>query len=98
MALEKKVVIKNPSGLHARPASLFVQIANKYDCDITVRKGKQKVNGKSIMGIMMLAAEKGSKVIIAAEGDDAKDALIELEKLLLSETLEEFDEKKKKTS
>ena len=93
--IEKKVLIKNKSGLHARPAALFVQIANKYDCDIMVRKGKQKVNGKSIMGIMMLAAEKGSKITIAALGDDAHNAVEELAQLLLSETLEEFDEKKK---
>ena len=96
MTVEKKVTIKNKSGLHARPASLFVQIANKYDSDISVKKGKQKVNGKSIMGIMMLAAEMGSKIAIEADGDDAREAVDELERLLLSETLEDFDEKTKK--
>ena len=96
MTAEKKVIIKNKSGLHARPASVFVQIANKYDCDIIVRKGSQKVNGKSIMGIMMLAAEKGSKIIISASGDGAEKAVKELEELLLSETLEAFDGKIKK--
>jgi len=96
MTVEKKVVIKNKSGLHARPASLFVQIANKYDCDITVRKGRQKVNGKSIMGILMLAAEKGTVIVITAEGEGAKAAVHELEKLLLSETIEVYGEKKKK--
>ena len=95
-AVEKKVTIKNKSGLHARPASVFVQIANKYDCDVTVRKGKQKVNGKSIMGIMMLAAEKGSKIVLAAEGADAEEAIEELERLLLSESMENFDETAKK--
>lgn len=95
MKIEKKLVIRNKSGLHARPASLFVQIANKYDCDIAVRKGKQKVNGKSIMGIMMLAAEKGSVLVVIAEGSDAKEAVKELEELLLSETVEEFNEKKR---
>ena len=95
MIIEKEIVIKNKSGLHARPAALFVQIANKYDCDISVRKGKQKVNGKSIMGIMMLAAEKGSKISIVAEGDDAKNATKELENLLLSDTIEELEGKKK---
>lgn len=94
--VEKKMVIKNKSGLHARPASLFVQIANKYDCEISVRKGKEKVNGKSIMGIMMLAAEKGSKITIIAKGSDANQAVLELERLLLSETIEEFDGKKEK--
>lgn len=94
MIIERDIVIKNKSGLHARPAALFVQIANKYDCDISVRKGQKKVNGKSIMGIMMLAAEKGSKVRIIAEGGDAEDAVRELENLLLSETIEEAGEKK----
>jgi phosphocarrier protein HPr len=95
MRAEKKVTINNKSGLHARPAALFVQIANKYDSDISVRKGKQKVNGKSIMGIMMLAAEKGSRITIIAEGPDAADAASELESLLISETIEDFDDKKK---
>ena len=94
MTIQKKVTVKNKSGLHARPAALFVQIANKYDCEIIVQKGKQKVNGKSIMGIMMLAAEKGSDVFIVATGDDAKYAVEELEKLLLSETIEEYDGKR----
>lgn len=94
MTVEKKIVIKNKSGLHARPAALFVQIANKYDSDISVRKGRQKVNGKSIMGIMMLAAEKGSRITIVAEGDDAKEAVRELEAILLSETIEDYDGKK----
>ncbi len=93
---EKKVTIKNKSGLHARPAALFVQIANKYDSEINVRKGRQTVNGKSIMGIMILAAERGSKVTLVAKGSDAREALKELEGLLLSETIEDFDGKKKK--
>ncbi len=96
MTVKKKVVIQNKSGLHARPAALFVQIANKYDCEINVKKGKQKVNGKSIMGIMMLAAEKGSRITIMARGSDATEAVRELEGLLLSETIEAYDEKKKK--
>ena len=93
MIVEKKITIKNESGLHARPAALFVQIANKYDCEINVKKGRQKVNGKSIMGIMMLAAEKGSKISIIADGADAEEATKELESLLLSETIEGIDEK-----
>ncbi|MGB2705476.1 MAG: HPr family phosphocarrier protein [Candidatus Omnitrophota bacterium] len=96
MSVEKRIIIKNKSGLHARPASLFVQIANKYDCEISIRKGKRRVNGKSIMGIMMLAAEKGTRIAIAAEGEGATEAVRELEELLLSETIEAYDEKKKK--
>jgi phosphocarrier protein len=93
MTIKKELIIKNKSGLHARPAAIFVQIANKYDCEIAIRKGKQKINGKSIMGIMMLAAEAGSKITIIAAGDDAQEAVRELEKLLLSETLEGFNGK-----
>jgi len=72
-----------------------VQIANKYDCDITVKKGKQRVNGKSIMGIMMLAAEKGSKISIIANGDDAEEAVNELLGLIESESIEDFNAKRK---
>lgn len=85
MLIEKSIVIKNRQGLHARPAALFVQIANKFDSEITVSKGKQKVNGKSIMGIMMLEAGKGAKVTLTIVGDDAEQAIKELESLLLSD-------------
>ena len=90
MIVEKVVIIKNKQGLHARPAALFVQIANKYSSDITIGKGKQKVNGKSIMGIMTLAAGAGSKITIIADGDDADKAITELEKLLLISDMDKF--------
>jgi phosphotransferase system HPr (HPr) family protein len=93
---EKKVIIKNKSGLHARPAAMFVQIANKFDSDITVTKGKQKVNGKSIMGILMLGASKGATVIINADGSDAEDAVRELSELLLTDADYGFGGKLKK--
>lgn len=83
MMEKREVIIKNKTGLHARPAAVFVQIANKYDSEISITKDNQKVNGKSIMGILMLAAEKGAKVIITAEGDDAKEAIEELSGMLL---------------
>ena len=89
MVIEKSIVIKNKQGLHARPAALFVQIANKFNSEITITKGRHKVNGKSIMGIMMLEAGSGSKVTIVADGDDAEQAVKELENLLLSE-IEDF--------
>lgn len=89
MTAERIVIIKNKQGLHARPAALFVQTANKFDCDITISKGRIKVNGKSIMGIMMLEAGKGSKVTITAKGEKAEEAVKELEGLLLSD-IEEF--------
>lgn len=82
--IEKKVTIKNRSGLHARPAAMFVQIANKYECSIIVKKGELEVNGKSIMGILMLEAGKGARVLIKADGADAEKALAELEFLLLN--------------
>ena len=90
MTIERSITIKNKQGLHARPAALFVQIANKFNCDITLQKGKQKINGKSIMGIMMLEAGAGSKIIITAAGDDAEEAMRELEGLLLSDDIEDF--------
>lgn len=95
MLVEKKITIKNKSGLHARPAALFVQIANKFDSDIVVTKGKQKVNGKSIMGILMLGAGRGQTVIIAADGDDSEQAVEELSQLLLSDTDYELGGKRK---
>jgi len=83
--IRKKVCVKNKQGLHARPAALFVQIANKFDSKITVKGNKEEVNGKSIMGILMLGAEKGSYIVIEAEGEDADKALLELEKVVASE-------------
>lgn len=82
--VEKNLIVRNKLGLHARPAALFVQIANKYDADISVKKGKQLVNGKSIMGLMTLAASRGSKICIIAKGDDAQEAIRELERLVTS--------------
>jgi phosphotransferase system HPr (HPr) family protein len=87
MALvKKKLIVKNKQGLHARPAALFVQIANKFDSRITVMRDEEKVNGKSIMGILMLGAEQGSIIIIEAEGKDAELAISELEKIVNKET------------
>ena len=80
--LIKKVVVQNKQGLHARPAALFVQVANKFDARITVRRQEEEVNGKSIMGILMLGAEKGTEITIQADGEDAESALVELEKIL----------------
>ena len=83
--IKKELIVKNGQGLHARPAALFVQIANKFDSRITVRRDEEEVNGKSIMGILMLGAEKGSSIIIEADGSDAEQALAELEKLINNE-------------
>ena len=90
MRVEKEVMIKNKTGLHARPAALFVQTANKYDSEITVEKEGEGVNGKSIMGILMLAAEKGSMVKIKAHGIDAKEAVEDLVALLSKTEEDQF--------
>lgn len=82
MEMKKDIVIENELGLHARPAALFVQTANKFDSEIFVEKNGERVNGKSIMGLMMLAAEKGSQITITVRGDDAASALGALDKLL----------------
>jgi phosphocarrier protein HPr len=66
----RKLIIQNKLGLHARPAALFVETASKYDADITISKDGLEVNGKSIMGVMMLAAEMGSEIILKANGKD----------------------------
>jgi phosphocarrier protein len=83
--IRKKITVKNKQGLHARPAALFVQVANRFDARITVKREEEEVNGKSIMGILMLGAERGSEILIEAEGEDAELAIIELEKLVTSE-------------
>lgn len=81
-SVQKTFVIQNKLGLHARAAAQFVQVTNRFKSDIIVSKGKQEINGKSIMGIMMLAAPKGSKITVTAKGDDAENVLYAVEKLI----------------
>ena len=78
----KELVIENQLGLHARPSAQFVKIANRHQADIWVEKDGEQVNGKSIMGLMMLAAGQGTKLKVSAEGPDAAKALDELETLV----------------
>ena len=80
-AVERKFVIKSKLGLHARPAALFVRTANRFKSEVTIQKGKHKVNGKSIMGVMMLAAGPGSHITIRIVGIDAQTAMDEIAKL-----------------
>ena len=80
--ISKEMVVINKLGVHARPAAMFVKAANRFECDIFVEKDGERVNGKSIMGLMMLAAGPGSKLMIHAEGFDAAKALVEIEALL----------------
>ncbi len=83
--VEKEVLIRNKYGIHARPAAMLVQLANKYKSEIFVIKDTMEVNGKSIIGVMTLAANCGSKLKIRASGDDAQEAVDTITKL--------FDEK-----
>ena len=80
--LTRELVIVNKSGIHARPAAMFVKTANRFACDIFVEKDGEKINGKSIMGLMMLAAGPGSKVTLHVKGADAPIAIAELEALV----------------
>ncbi len=80
--IEKDIPITNRLGLHARPAAMFVRIASRYRSEIWVSKEEEVVNGKSIMGLMMLAAGQGSKLRIRCEGPDADKAMEELEALI----------------
>ena len=82
--LEKEIPIVNRLGLHARPAAMFVRIASRYRAEIWVSKEGEEVNGKSIMGLMMLAAGQGSKLRIRCDGPDADKAIEELEELMKS--------------
>lgn len=80
--IERDVEIVNRAGMHARPAAEFVKLAGRFSSHITVEKDGLEVNGKSIMGVLMLAAEKGSSLRLAAQGDDALDALEALSSLV----------------
>ncbi len=79
--LTKELVVQNKMGIHARPAAMIVRITNRFKSDVFVEKDEEQVNGKSIMGLMMLAAGKGSKVRFIATGEDAAQMLSELEQL-----------------
>jgi phosphocarrier protein len=81
-AMTRDFMVSNKLGIHARPAALFVKTANRFACDIFVEKDGEKVNGKSIMGLMMLAAGPGCKLTVHAEGKDAGAAVAEIEELL----------------
>jgi phosphocarrier protein HPr len=82
--IERSVTIANKNGLHARPAAEIVKIAAKFKADITLVRDDLEVNGKSIMGVMMLAAEYGSTLQLRADGPDAEDAVGALAKLIES--------------
>jgi phosphocarrier protein len=80
--IERDIEIKNKLGLHARAAAKFVHMAARFKSDIKVRKGDEEVDGKSILGILLLAAGRGSTVRVRADGEDERDALDAVEKLI----------------
>ena len=80
--MTKDFLVSNKLGIHARPAAMFVKTANRFACEIFVEKDGEKINGKSIMGLMMLAAGPGSKLTLHVRGADAQAAILELEALV----------------
>jgi len=88
-SVERNLLVQNQMGIHARPAAMIVRAANKYESEMFFEKDDEQVNGRSIMGLMMLAAGKGSTIRAIACGNDAENALDELEQLFATK----FDEK-----
>jgi phosphocarrier protein len=86
--LTKELLVQNKMGIHARPAAMIVRVTNKFKSEVYVEKDEEQVNGKSIMGLMMLAAAKGSTVKFVATGPDAQQMLTDLEALFAKK----FDE------
>jgi phosphocarrier protein HPr len=82
MTCTQEFTIVNKMGMHARPAAQFVKRASKFECEVWVEKDDEQVNGKSIMGLMMLAAGQGAKLTITTEGQDAESAIQELGRLI----------------
>lgn len=80
--LRKKIVVQHEYGLHARPAASFVKLARRFEAEITLEKNGERVNAKSIMGVMMLAVARGETVYLETSGRDARDALKGLESFL----------------
>ncbi len=82
MIVERRVTVLNSQGIHARPAALIVKTAGHFTSHITIGRDDLEVNGKSIMGVMMLAAECGAEILVRAEGDDADAAVAALAALV----------------
>jgi len=81
-AMRRDFVVINKLGIHARPADMFVKTVNRFTCSVMVEKDGEQVNGKSIMGLMMLAAGPGSTLTVNCEGDDCQEALAEIDALI----------------
>ncbi len=82
MKCEEEITVANPHGLHARPAALFVQIANKFDAKVMIKKEEEIVDGKSIIAILSLGVNPGTRIILITEGPEALEAIIELKRFL----------------
>lgn len=80
--VKKEVIVENETGLHARPASVFVQEAENYEAEITISKGEEEANAKSIMGVMSLGVDEETKITIQAEGSEAEEAVNNLVELV----------------
>jgi len=89
MMLTKNLTVQNKLGIHARPAAQFVRTASKFESEITVSKDDQSADGKSIMGLMMLAAGFGAVLEVSAEGEDAEQAMAAIEELIANRFEEE---------
>lgn len=82
MIVERRLTVQNSQGIHARPAALIVKTAGRFASHITIGRDDLEVNGKSIMGVMMLAAECGAEILVRAEGEDAEAAVAALADLV----------------
>jgi phosphocarrier protein HPr len=82
LAVDRELVVLNKLGIHARPAAMFVKVANRFTSNILVDKDGEQINGKSIMGLMMLAAGPGTKLTISCEGEDCQAAMDAIEELI----------------
>jgi phosphocarrier protein len=82
--ISKEIVVQNEVGLHARPATFFIQKANEFKSLITIARDDRKVNAKSLLGVLSLGITKGTKVILTAEGPDEQESIDELNNLIMS--------------
>jgi phosphocarrier protein len=84
---EQSIAVKNPTGLHARPAALFIQTASKFKSDITITKGNREVDARSMLGILTLTARQGDIITLKAKGEDAQEAVAALTHLLVDPSI-----------
>jgi phosphocarrier protein HPr len=88
--LKREVIVTNPQGLHMRPLAAFAQLANRFQSTVTVQKGDQRSNGKSILDLMLLAADQGTELILEVSGSDAQAAVDVLARLLAAPSVDDI--------